>query len=212
MMLCNECRGKPIVRGLKQITCYDCSKQVFVNYSFESQICEDCSNKSSRCICCGCLIGDSKTTKEKNMQIKVKYHNKDIEKIKQIPIGDWIDLRAAETIEMKQFEYKIIPLGISMELPEGLEANIVPRSGTFKNWGILQTNSFGVIDNSFCGDNDKWGFPALAMRDTIINEGDRICQFRLNHTMRSQFQTARFIEVETLGNDDRGGWGSTGRN
>ena len=139
-------------------------------------------------------------------QIIIKYHNPNIEKIQKTINGDWIDLRAAERIEMKAGDFKIIPLGVSMKLPEGYEANIVPRSSTFKKWGILQTNSYGVIDNSYSGDNDIWGFPALAMRDTVIEEGDRICQFRITKRM----EPVEFIEVEHLEGEDRGGFGSTG--
>lgn len=139
-------------------------------------------------------------------QIIIKYHNPNIEKIQKTINGDWIDLRAAERVEMKAGDFKIIPLGVSMKLPEGYEANIVPRSSTFKKWGILQTNSYGVIDNSYSGDNDIWGFPALAMRDTVIEEGDRICQFRITKRM----EPVEFIEVEHLEGEDRGGFGSTG--
>lgn len=138
--------------------------------------------------------------------VKIKYFDHEIDKINTIDIGDWIDLRAAETIEIKKGEFKLIPLGIGMILPEGYEANIVPRSSTFKNFGIIQTNSFGVIDNSYSGDNDQWFFPAYALRDTVINKNDRICQFRLNKIQ----DPIDFIEVEHLNNTDRGGHGSTG--
>lgn len=144
------------------------------------------------------------------MIIKVKYHT-NIERIKVIMAGDWIDLRAAETVELKKGEFKLISLGVSIQLPEGYEANIVPRSSTYKNFKILQTNSFGVIDNSYCGDNDIWKFPALAMENTIINKGDRICQFRINKTMRDENSILQFVEVEKLGNGDRGSFGSTGK-
>lgn len=140
-------------------------------------------------------------------QIKVKYFDKEIEKISKIAIGDWIDLRAAKTIEMKQFDYQLIPLGIGMKLPEGYEANVVPRSSTFKNFGILQTNSYAVIDESYCGNEDQWFFPALAMRDTVIQKGDRICQFRINKKMES----VEILEVEQLDEKSRGGLGSTGK-
>lgn len=140
-------------------------------------------------------------------QIKVKYFDKEIEKISKIAIGDWIDLRAAKTIEMKQFDYQLIPLGIGMKLPEGYEANVVPRSSTFKNFGILQTNSYAVIDESYCGNEDQWFFPALAMRDTVIQKGDRICQFRINKKMES----VEILEVEQLDEKSRGGIGSTGK-
>lgn len=138
--------------------------------------------------------------------IKIKYHNKNIDKVAAIQNGDWIDLRAAETVDMKAGEFRLISLGISMKLPEGYEANIVPRSSTFKKWGVLQVNSMGVIDNSYCGENDIWMFPALAIRNTTINEGDRICQFRIVKKM----DDIEFIEVEHMEDEDRGGFGSTG--
>ena len=140
-------------------------------------------------------------------QIKIIYHNQNIDKIVNIENNsDWYDLRAAETVEMKAGDYKLISLGVSMKLPEGYEAHVVPRSSTFKNFGVLQTNSFGVIDNSYSGTNDIWRFPALAMRDTVIHEGDRICQFRI---MKKQPQI-EFVEVNELDEMDRGGIGSTG--
>ena len=138
--------------------------------------------------------------------IKIKYHNKYIDKIKKITNGDWIDLRAAETVNLKKGEFKLISLGISMKLPNGYEAHIVPRSSTFKNFGVIETNSMGVIDNSYCGDNDVWKFPAYALRDTVISEGDRICQFRIAQKMPS----IEFEEIETLDGANRGGFGSTG--
>ncbi len=141
-------------------------------------------------------------------QRKVKYFADDIEKINKIAVGDWIDLRAAKTVEMSRFDYALIPLGVGMKLPEGYEANIVPRSSTFKNFGILQTNSFGVIDESYSGNDDQWHFPALAMRDTVIRKGDRICQFRINRKMES----VEILEVESLDEVSRGGFGSTGKN
>lgn len=140
-------------------------------------------------------------------QIKIIYHNQNIDKIVNIENkSDWYDLRAAETVEMRAGDYKLISLGVSMKLPEGYEAHVVPRSSTFKNFGVLQTNSFGIIDNSYSGTNDIWKFPALAMRDTVIHEGDRICQFRI---IKKQPQI-EFIEVNELDETDRGGIGSTG--
>lgn len=138
--------------------------------------------------------------------IKIKYFTDEIDKIEKIDKGDWIDLRAAETIELKTSEFKLIPLGVAMQLPEGYEAHMVPRSSTYKNFGIIQVNHFGVIDESYCGDNDQWHFPAYALRDTVINMNDRICQFRI---MEKQPQI-HFEEVDFLGNEDRGGIGSTG--
>lgn len=140
------------------------------------------------------------------MNIKIKYHNQNLEKIVDLPNGDWYDLRAAERVEMKAGEFRIISLGVSMKLPEGFEAHLVPRSSTFKKWGILQTNSMGVIDNSYCGENDVWGFPALAMSDTVIEEGDRICQFRIMKKM----EPIEFVEVDHMQDESRGGFGSSG--
>ena len=140
--------------------------------------------------------------------IKIKYHTDEIDKIKEIAVGDWIDLRAAETTILHKGDFKLISLGISMKLPEGYEAHVVPRSSTFKKWGVLQTNSTGIIDNSYSGTNDIWRFPALAMRDTVINKNDRICQFRI---VKRQ-PTVEFEEVDTLDSVDRGGFGSTGAN
>lgn len=139
--------------------------------------------------------------------IKVKYFNADIEKLRYIDgKSDWIDLRAAEDVTMKSGEFKLIPLGIAMQLPEGYEAHIVPRSSTFKNYGIIQTNHMGVIDETYCGDTDQWMFPAYATRDTEIHANDRICQFRI---MEHQ-PTLVFEEADTLSADSRGGFGSTG--
>ncbi len=142
------------------------------------------------------------------MKIRIKYISDKVEKLQYIENkSDWIDLRTAERVELKTGEFKLIPLGIAMELPIGYEAHIVPRSSTFKNFGILQTNSMGIVDESYCGDNDQWFFPALAMRDTVINVNDRICQFRImEHQPKIEFD-----EVDSLGNEDRGGHGSTGK-
>jgi len=142
------------------------------------------------------------------MNIKVKYHNKNIDKIEKIKQGDWIDLRSAETVTLKQGDFKLISLGISIQLPDGYEAHVAPRSSTFKKWGIIQTNSFGVIDESYAGNNDVWMMPVIAMRDTTINENDRICQFRIVKKM----PMVKIIEVDNLENEDRGGFGSTGSN
>lgn len=125
---------------------------------------------------------------------------------KKIKIGDWIDLRAHGDCTLKAGEQKFIMLGVSMELPEGYEGIVAPRSSTFKNFGVLQTNAPGIIDRSFCGDSDEWGFSALAMRDTEIHDGDRICQFRIQRNQPK----IEFVQVEHLGNPSRGGWGSTG--
>lgn len=140
------------------------------------------------------------------MKIKIKYFDQEIDKIKKLEVGDWIDLRAAKTVELKKDEFALIPLGVGMKLPEGYEANVVPRSSTFKNFGIIQTNHFGVIDESYGGDQDQWFFPAYALRDTVIQKNDRICQFRINKKMPE----VEFEEVDHLDEVSRGGHGSTG--
>lgn len=140
--------------------------------------------------------------------LKIKYHSKEIEKLTYIAgKSDWIDLRSAENVTLQKGEFHLISLGISMQLPEGYEAVVVPRSSTFKNFGIIQTNHMGVIDETYCGDNDLWMMPVLAVRDTQIRINDRICQFRIQkHQPQITFEEAAY-----LGNPDRGGIGSTGK-
>ena len=141
------------------------------------------------------------------MQIKIKYFTDKIEQLSYIDgKSDWIDLRAAETVELKAGEFKLIPLGVAMALPKGYEAHIVPRSSTFKNFGVIQTNHMGVIDETYCGPNDQWLFPAYAVRDTVINVNDRICQFRI---MEHQPQI-EFVSDNLENNTNRNGFGSTG--
>ena len=145
----------------------------------------------------------------KNLEIKIKYFCKDIEKLRFIDgKSDWIDLRAAKDISLKAGEFALIPLGVGMKLPKGYEAHVVPRSSSFKNFGIIQTNSMGVIDESYCGDEDEWKFPAYAVCDTNIKVNDRICQFRI---MEHQ-PNFTFVESEKLEDINRGGFGSTGKN
>lgn len=144
---------------------------------------------------------------KKKLEIKIKYHDEDV-KIEKIPIGDWIDLRASERVDLEAGESKVISLGVSMKLPKGYEAHVVPRSSTFKRYGIMMVNSIGIIDESYCGNDDIWLFPALAMRKTTIFKGDRICQFRIVQKMPE----VEFIEVEQMEDENRGGYGSTGRN
>lgn len=140
--------------------------------------------------------------------IKIKYHDPDVLRIDKIKKGDWIDLRSAEDITLKAGEFHLISLGVSIQVPEGYESILAPRSSTFKNFGIIQSNSIGVIDESYCGDDDIWMFPAYAIRDTKINKNDRICQFRIiKHQPEVEIET-----VETLGNENRQGFGSTGIN
>ena len=140
-------------------------------------------------------------------EIKIKYLNDDIIRLEYIDgKSDWIDLRAAEEVELKAGEFKLIHLGVAMQLPEGYEAHIVPRSSTFKKWGIIQTNHCGIVDNSYCGPNDWWRMPVFALRDTKIEVNDRICQFRIQKNQ----PTLVFNEVDEMEANNRGGFGSTG--
>lgn len=141
----------------------------------------------------------------KTYTIDVQYHDID-PYLEQKDGSDWIDLRAAETVEIPKFTSKKISLGVSMKLPRGYEAHVVPRSSTFKNFHVMQTNHQGVIDNKYCGPDDVWQFSAYAVEDTVIHKGDRICQFRI---MKKQ-PSLRFNSVERLSGNNRGGWGSTG--
>lgn len=142
------------------------------------------------------------------MKINIKYFSDKIDKIEKIEKGDWIDLRAAATVTLKAGEFALIPLGIGMKLPDGYEAHIVPRSSTYKKWHIIQTNSMGIVDGTYCGNNDQWMMPVYATQDTIINLNDRICQFRIEKIQPEII----FEEVDTLDFPDRSGFGSTGRN
>lgn len=140
-------------------------------------------------------------------QIKIKY----LRPVKPIEIkekGDWHDLRAAKRVVLETGQYALVPLGVAMQLPEGYEAHVCPRSSTFKTWKIIQANTMGIIDNSYCGDNDEWHMPVYATEHTEINVNDRICQFRI---VKKQPPIV-FIEVDHLDNPDRGGIGSTGKN
>lgn len=139
------------------------------------------------------------------MNIKVKYFT-DIDPIREISGGDWYDLRTAEEVTMEAGEFRLIPLGVAMELPDGYEAHVVPRSSTYKNYSVIQANHMGVIDNSYCGDDDQWMFPAIAFQDTNIPKGTRICQFRIVEKQ----PPVKFETVAHLTGPNRGGFGSTG--
>ena len=159
------------------------------------------------------------------------------------PKGECIDLRAAEDVHFNApqagtlkrkttdgveeshrdvtFDFKLIPLGIAMQLPKGYEAHILPRSSTYKNFGIIQANGEGIIDNTYCGNNDEWKFPAIALRETTIHKGDRICQFKIELSQKATIwqkikwlftSKIEFEQVDELSEDDRGGIGSTGTN
>jgi len=157
------------------------------------------------------------------VKIYIKLHN---EKCKLESFGNWIDLRSSETLSLKKGDAKLIDLGVSMKLPKYYQGNIVPRSGTFKNFKLIQANHYGVVDGptkdqpGYSGNNDRWKFSALAMEDTIINEGERICQFEIKPTMFAPFLVKlkwlfssgiEIIYVEDLQSEDRGGFGTTGK-
>ena len=140
------------------------------------------------------------------MKIKIKYFANDIKRISKFSKGDLIDLREAETIKFNRGEYKLIPLGVGMILPEGYKACIYPRSSTYKSFGIISANSVGQIDNSYSGNDDQWQFPAIALRETVIRKGDRIAQFEIQKIQPD----LEFEEVENLYGENRGGVGSSG--
>ncbi len=142
-------------------------------------------------------------------QIRIQYLDETIEKLTYIDgKSDWIDLRSAMDVTLKAGEFKLIHLGVAMQLPEGYEAHVVPRSSTYKNFGIIQTNHCGIIDCSYCGPDDWWYMPVYALRDTTISKNDRICQFRIEKNQPKLV----FEEVEKLAGSNRGGIGSTGKN
>ena len=148
------------------------------------------------------------------MKIKIKYFD-NAKELNMIEKGNWCDLYANKDMFIPEGEKMMIPLGVAMQLPEGYEAHVVPRSSTFKTWGIIQTNHIGIIDNSYCGDNDQWFYPAYCLEPknfidnqygTLIKKGDKIAQFRIIEVQPK----LEFEKVELLGNKDRGGFGSTG--
>ena len=139
--------------------------------------------------------------------IQIKYHDASCTRLTKIKKGDWIDLYAEEEIIIKKGHFGLVNLGVVIKLPEGYEAHLAPRSSTFKTWGIIQANSVGVVDESYCGENDVWKFPAIAFkRNVIIHKGDKICQFRIMKKMPEVV----LIEVAEMDNENRGGFGSTG--
>lgn len=143
-----------------------------------------------------------------NLDIKIKYLETGLVEIKVTEIGDWIDLRSAETVCLYKGEKALLRLGVAMKLPDGYEAIVAPRSSTFKNYGLIQTNGIGIIDSTYCGNNDEWLMPVIATRETMIHKNDRICQFRI----QKKQPTIKFVVVDKLGDEDRGGFGSTGTN
>ena len=169
---------------------YPCSKTF---YSMSERELIECMRRAGLPIC--------------DETIKIKYFDQDIAPIQKIGVGDWIDLRSAETVELKAGDYYLIRLGVGMILPDGYEAYVLPRSSTPSRFGIICANSMGVIDNSYSGDKDEWRFPAVAIRDTVIEKGDRIAQFRIVKNQPS----IEFEVVEHLAEKSRGGIGSTGK-
>ena len=143
-----------------------------------------------------------------NLDIKIRYLETGLVEIKVTEIGDWIDLRSAESVCLYKGEKALLRLGVAMKLPDGYEAILAPRSSTFKNYGIIQTNGIGIIDSTYCGNNDEWMMPVLATREIMIHKNDRICQFRI----QKKQPTIKFVVVDKLGDEDRGGFGSTGTN
>ena len=152
--------------------------------------------------------------------IRIKYFE-GAKKLEKISKGDWIDLYANKDMFIPEGTRAMIPLGVAMELPEGYEAHLAPRSSTFKTWGIIQTNSVGVVDHSYMGDNDQWHMPVYCIvakdrlcdddgmtvaHGTYIHKGDKIAQFRIMEVQPE----IEFEEVKVLGNEDRNGFGSTG--
>lgn len=143
------------------------------------------------------------------MNIKIKYRDDTCPRLKYIGgnKSNWIDLYSYDDVTLKKGEFKLIDLGVAMKLPEGYEAYICPRSSTYKNFKVIQTNHIGIVDESYCGPNDWWKYPVLAMEDTVIHKGDRICQFRIQEH-QPNFE---FVEDDLSGEVDRNGFGSTGK-
>ena len=140
--------------------------------------------------------------------IKIKYHSDQIEKLRYIDgKSDWIDLRSAEDVVLKKGDFHLVDLGVSVKLPEGYELYIAPRSSTFRNFGLIQTNGLGIVDESYCGDTDQWFMPVYAVRDTVVHFNDRICQFRIVENQ----PPLQFTESDLTEETDRGGFGSTGK-
>lgn len=184
-------------RGSDMWECRVCGHDTYLTDFNNVSFCERCTTTFKNPV---------KFNNESSFDIRVKYVSDEVQRLSKIDVGNWIDLSCHEDVVMMKGEYKLISLGVSIELPLGYEANIVPRSGTFKKYKILQTNSYGVIDNSYCGNDDVWRFPVYATERTFIEKHSRLCQFRINKTQPS----INFIEVDNLDGSNRGGFGSTG--
>lgn len=195
---------KLLENKIKTIYCEMCGVNTNMKGSVKISTSEGKYRKYNVCWSCANKIIEA-VESPNELDVKVKYF-RDMVSIAKINGGDWIDLRAGEDVTLSQGEYKLIPLGVGMILPDGYEAHVVPRSSTFKNFGIISANSIGIIDNSYSGDDDEWQFPAIALRDTHIKKGDRICQFRIVKNQPPVY----FEQVSHLNNKSRGGIGSTG--
>ena len=192
-------------------SCPDVLANEYPEYGYEHCTCEECGyyKGCNDCALYGTEMCTPVNKKGELMElktIKIKYVKDGMEKIEQIENGDWIDLRIAEDVHLEPNEFKLIPLGVAMALPSNHEALVIPRSSTFKKYGIIQANSIGLIDETYCGNNDEWQFPAYATREVDIPKNTRICQFRI---FKHQ-PTVALVEAEHLSNTDRGGFGSTG--
>lgn len=138
--------------------------------------------------------------------IRIKYKD-GADRLAKTEKGDWVDCYVYSDLSLSKGDYAQVDLGFSCELPEGYEAHIAPRSSTFKRYGVIQTNSVGVVDSSYCGNDDVWQMPVYATRDVEIPKGTRLCQFRIVPVQPA----VAFEEVDDLGNENRDGFGSTGR-
>ena len=206
-MRCVNYVGATCVNG----SCPNALANEYQEYGYEHCTCEECGyyKGCNDCALYGTEMCTPMNKKGKLMElktIKIKYVKDGMEKIEHIENGDWIDLRIAEDVTLVAGEFKLIPLGVAMMLPKGYEALVIPRSSTFKKYGIIQANSIGLIDETYCGNNDEWHFPAYATRNISILKNTRICQFRIIEHQPS----VSLIEAEHLSDTDRCGFGSTG--
>lgn len=192
-------------------SCPNALANEYPEYGYEHVTCEECFyyKGCSGCDLYGTNMCDTFNEKGELMEVKtinIKYVKEGMDKIEIFSTGDWIDLRIAEDVTLEAGEFKLIPLGVAMMLPKGYEALMIPRSSTFKKYGIIQANSVGLIDETYCGNNDEWHFPAYATRNIIIPKNTRICQFRIIEHQPS----VDIVEVTELSEVNRGGFGSTG--
>ena len=193
--ICNYvyCNGNDVVCGITGNVLGDIM-------GYDGKICINCIHNKKR------ILNSVYGLQPYNKRILIKYVRTGLDKIEYIQTGDWIDLRIAEDVTLEAGEFKLIPLGVAMMLPKGYEALVIPRSSTFKKYGIIQANSIGLIDEAYCGNNDEWHFPAYATRNISIPKNTRICQFRIIEHQ----PLVKFVEVTELSDINRGGFGSTG--